>query len=164
MFLFVIGLASIVVHQDYRRSAKRLSTKHTFLEQFCLPDECLSDSIDRVYLEVLATTMPKMLEVKKTRTVPNSGLSVSYTQDIPVQVQFWAQVYTIDVEQGTFSVLNYFPGEIETPNKRADCIEVRYFASFTGDGQYLWVTTNYTINVYWVRNETTMLDKYSTSV
>jgi len=159
MFLFFIGVVVVcshaaIIYEEHQHSVKRLTAKHTFLEQCCIPDEHLNRTVEYVVVHVSAFTIPTQLEITSTQVATRTTLT--YKTNVTILLQFWAEIYNVDIDSNNNTASYIFPlknataTKLVAPSHRADCVEIRYYASFLGNENHNRVDADYTLDVYWI--------------
>lgn len=140
----------LMLYQVHLHSNRRLTAKHTFLDQICLPDSLLDRPFSHLILHIDIRASPSHIDMNKQYLNTANGLSVSYTLKQQVGIQTWFQVY----ERGMHSFDNYVIQNSTwakvIPERGAECIDIRYLASPLSDESVVKVTAEYKIQAYWV--------------
>lgn len=145
-----LGLSqgTTLLHLSRKRSTRKLSNKHSFLEQVCAPDDILGritgvHAMIRYTLDPLALdTVEQYLDINRMKTVYTFG-----KKDSP-HIAIWIDLIDSNykkvgghriVTNGTFTKL---------VANNIDCVEYRYFG-YIGDPDVVAVYAMYDVEVWW---------------
>ena len=154
--VFYLGVVFVFadshVYWQQLHSNRRLTMKHTFLDQLCLPDEYLDVPIEYLLLRVTSVLTPSHLPIKREYLDTASEIRVSYTESSMLQIHLWLQIYDPqDNRMHNYYVLNNATTmtKVIPRGKSAECVDIRYMCSYLGDESSTRVEAAYTIEIYW---------------
>ena len=148
--MFVPALFTLFLYQAEVHRVRRLSTRHTFLDQICLPDELLNQRFSHLIFRIVLRTTPSHLDRYSKALDSANGLSVTYTLKQRVRIQPWIRVYGDDARNVSSYVIGNSSWAKVVPNNGAECVDIHGYTSPTFDETLLRLFAEYTIQLYWV--------------
>lgn len=153
LFLFGCCHSASVVYRQELSSEKRLTRKHTFLDQLCLPDDFSDTPVGSILIKVVATMKPTYLETDRKYLDTATGVKVAYKENVILKLNIWAELYDGKMSLGVYTMQNNTFARLLPEIGRPDCIDIRYAMPFVHDERLVTVKASYSMDVYWINEE-----------